>query len=53
MKKHLIIGIFLIIFTSALLASPVTIDEATLVAQGKLTLSENSCQIDSVNPITN
>ena len=53
MKKNLIIGIFLIIFTSALLAIPVTVDEATLVAQGKLTLSENSCQIDSVNPITN
>ena len=53
MKKYVTIGFFLILFTSVLLARPITEDEATIVAQGKITLSETLSQIDSINSIFN
>ncbi|MCF7912548.1 MAG: C10 family peptidase [Candidatus Cloacimonetes bacterium] len=53
MQKYLLISLFLVLAFASLLARPVNLQEAELVAQGKITLSENNCQINQINPVLN
>jgi Peptidase C10 family/Spi protease inhibitor/Secretion system C-terminal sorting domain len=53
MKRFLTIGLFLILISTSLLARTVNLQEAELVAQGKLALAENSHQINQIDPILN